>query len=232
MRVRARSRKRSGGDRGDVDLLYVAADGRTSRGSSAELSPPGPYDGDGGAATAAAHRLGRRRRTSGSSPTARRTRPSSSAVTTRRRIVTANLRASRLTILYGPSGVGKTSLLQAGVVHDLRRSRSSRTRRPGPSRRRSRSARSATGATTRCRRLMDAMHAPSARRSGGDRSCRAGSRASLCRRDAARLDAGGAHAARRPRPVRGLLPLPRRRGAARPRSPPSFRRSSTSRTCA
>jgi WD40 repeat protein len=36
------------------------------------------------------------------------------------RIVAGNLRASRLTIVYGPSGVGKTSLLQAGVVHDLR----------------------------------------------------------------------------------------------------------------
>jgi WD40 repeat protein len=35
-------------------------------------------------------------------------------------IVTANLRAARLTLVYGPSGVGKTSLLQAGVVHDLR----------------------------------------------------------------------------------------------------------------
>jgi WD40 repeat protein len=37
-----------------------------------------------------------------------------------KRIVTANLRGSRLTLVYGPSGVGKTSLLQAGVVHDLR----------------------------------------------------------------------------------------------------------------
>jgi WD40 repeat protein len=35
-------------------------------------------------------------------------------------IVTANVRANRLTLLYGPSGVGKTSLLLAGVVHDLR----------------------------------------------------------------------------------------------------------------
>jgi hypothetical protein len=36
-------------------------------------------------------------------------------------IVTANLRSSRLTLVYGPSGVGKSSLLQAGVVHGLRR---------------------------------------------------------------------------------------------------------------
>ena len=37
-----------------------------------------------------------------------------------KRIVAGNLRASRLTILYGPSGVGKTSLIRAGVVHDVR----------------------------------------------------------------------------------------------------------------
>ena len=37
-----------------------------------------------------------------------------------RTIVTANLRAARLTLLYGPSGVGKTPLLHAGVVSKLR----------------------------------------------------------------------------------------------------------------
>ena len=37
-----------------------------------------------------------------------------------RDVVDGNLHAGRLTILYGPSGVGKTSLLRAGVVHDLR----------------------------------------------------------------------------------------------------------------
>jgi WD40 repeat protein len=35
--------------------------------------------------------------------------------------ITANLRASRLTLLYGPTGAGKTSLLQAGVASALRR---------------------------------------------------------------------------------------------------------------
>jgi WD40 repeat protein len=35
-------------------------------------------------------------------------------------IVIANLMASRLTLLYGASGVGKTSLLRAGVTHELR----------------------------------------------------------------------------------------------------------------
>ena len=33
----------------------------------------------------------------------------------------ANLQASRLTVLYGASGVGKSSLLRAGVAHHLRR---------------------------------------------------------------------------------------------------------------
>jgi multidrug efflux pump subunit AcrA (membrane-fusion protein) len=37
-----------------------------------------------------------------------------------REIVTANLLASRLTVLYGPSGVGKSSLLNAGVAYHLR----------------------------------------------------------------------------------------------------------------
>ena len=35
-------------------------------------------------------------------------------------LVTANLMAARLTVLYGPSGVGKSSLLRCGVAHTLR----------------------------------------------------------------------------------------------------------------
>ena len=34
--------------------------------------------------------------------------------------VAANVLASRLTVLYGPSGVGKSSLLRAGVARRLR----------------------------------------------------------------------------------------------------------------
>ena len=33
--------------------------------------------------------------------------------------VAANLEVARLTLLYGPSGVGKSSLLRAGVFHQL-----------------------------------------------------------------------------------------------------------------
>jgi energy-coupling factor transporter ATP-binding protein EcfA2 len=35
-------------------------------------------------------------------------------------IVSANLRSTKLTVVYGPSGVGKSSLLMAGVIHELR----------------------------------------------------------------------------------------------------------------
>src|SRR5262249_37090617 len=37
-----------------------------------------------------------------------------------REIIIANLMPSRLTLLYGPSGVGKSSVLRAGVAHNLR----------------------------------------------------------------------------------------------------------------
>ncbi len=39
---------------------------------------------------------------------------------TERRIIADNLKATRLTVLYGPSGAGKTSVLRAGVAYDLR----------------------------------------------------------------------------------------------------------------
>ena len=38
-----------------------------------------------------------------------------------RQVITDNLQAARLTLIYGESGVGKTSVLRAGVVHLLRR---------------------------------------------------------------------------------------------------------------
>jgi putative ribosome biogenesis GTPase RsgA len=38
---------------------------------------------------------------------------------TEQEIITANLLASRLTLFYGASGVGKTSVLRAGVAHRL-----------------------------------------------------------------------------------------------------------------
>jgi hypothetical protein len=39
-----------------------------------------------------------------------------------RGVITANMLASRLTVLYGASGVGKSSLLRAGVAHELGKS--------------------------------------------------------------------------------------------------------------
>jgi hypothetical protein len=37
-----------------------------------------------------------------------------------RDVIVANVVASRLTVLYGPSGVGKSSIVRAGVARDLR----------------------------------------------------------------------------------------------------------------
>ena len=48
-----------------------------------------------------------------------------------RDIIIDNLRAYRLTLLYGPSGVGKSSVLRAGVVHELRERASRNKRRSG-----------------------------------------------------------------------------------------------------
>ena len=53
-------------------------------------------------------------------------------------MICANLMASRLTLLYGSSGVGKTSVLNAGVARKLRlkaRQNLARRGRRGPDRR-------------------------------------------------------------------------------------------------
>lgn len=50
-----------------------------------------------------------------------------------RSIIVANLRSSRFTLLYGPSGVGKSSVVGAGVVHFLnQRSRQNLLKRGAP----------------------------------------------------------------------------------------------------
>ena len=77
-----------------------------------------------------------------------------------RNIIAANLMASRLTLLYGPSGVGKSSVLNAGVAHDLRREAAD-TRRQARRRRFRSSSSFETGATT----LSAASISPSLTRS-------------------------------------------------------------------
>ena len=139
-----------------------------------------------------------------------------------REIIAANLMASRLTLLYGPSGVGKSSVLNAGVVHDLR---ARGGRQPAATRHRpiSRSSSSAPGATTRS--------PASSRHRTGDRPARRRARRSptAC----AQLDRGDRRrSADHPRSVRGVLPLSRLDRRRRARSPSSSRARSTASTCA
>ena len=112
-----RSRRSSGSDRGDVEV-YVALKEYVER-LDAELNATATRVIETFAPPEAAERRLPTPRTSAWFPTGRGTPRSSSVATRRSRSSTGNLRASRLTILYGSSGVGKTSLLQAGVVHDL-----------------------------------------------------------------------------------------------------------------
>ena len=126
-----------------------------------------------------------------------------------REIVSANLVGARLTLLYGPSGVGKSSVLLAGVASDLReRSRENLTATTRPA---SPWSSCAPGADP------DPAEAIAA-------AARAEAAALLEREDlpdpparatlAEVLDHWSAQvrrqAAHRVRPVRGVLPLPRR----------------------
>ena len=120
--------------------------------------------------------------------------------------------ASRLTVLYGETGVGKSSVLRAGVAHHLRRLAETNLAERGepglavvvfdewrgdplPALRRA----VAEAVTRRARRL-----APAARRAGLARG-----RPSDVAADP------GRRPLRDPRPGRGVLPLPRRRGGRR-----------------
>ena len=218
-----RSSRRSGATRGDVDLLYATLSDvrRAARrgGVRRSVEPHGMTDGS--------------RR-----PEPDRAPPPETPYVglvpyseddaafffgrdAEKRIVTANLRASRLTIVYGASGVGKTSLLQAGVVHDLReqlRAHAATRRERAPfaicvvPRLARRSALRADGGDPRCRRGGARRRELDPWRPGEPRG-----------RDAARVDRACADAARRARPVRGLLPLPRGRGRRATRSRRSSR---------
>ena len=151
-RSRSRSSGSSGGAR-DVDVLelpldeYVAALGRYVGCASRRARERRA------AARRARTRASRRSRTPSS------TRCSSSAASASSEIVVANLLASRLTVLYGPSGVGKSSLLRARSRGGCARSptpRSSSSRRGRAIRRGSRGDRSAVGRRAAVPRLAAA----------------------------------------------------------------------------
>ena len=134
-----------------------------------------------------------------------------------REIIVANLMASRLTVLYGETGVGKSSVLRAGVAHHLRAERRDGTSRSAASRR----SPSCVFDRWRDDPVEGIARGRCARRVRGA----LGREVAAPERDgslADRLDAWATRPRRRPlphpRPDRGVLPLPRRRhGPARSR---------------
>ena len=119
-------------------------------------------------------------------------------------IVVANLIASRLTVLYGPSGVGKSSLLARG--------------------RRTVAARAARGAARR--RLLELERRSERRALSEAVGEAAGVSTNGSAVAALELAQAGARRLPRARPGGGVLPLPRRRRADRPRSRRPSRRCS------
>ena len=111
-----------------------------------------------------------------------------------REIIVANLLASRLTVLYGESGVGKSSVLRAGVGPRPARA-------PGAAD--GRRVRRLAGRSGPCARVAD-------RRGDGRRAAGAAGRHARARRRA-----GGRRSVRNPGRARGGVPLPRRRTSGR-----------------
>jgi len=139
-----------------------------------------------------------------------------------REIITANLQAARLTLFYGPSGVGKSSVLRAGVDIICANSRSGTSPNwaAGVSGGRVQRLARAGGSGGRLGPRDPADCRPGV--AGPGRSGRVGR--PLARRSAARL--GGTHGrgpAAGPGSIRRVLSVPRQRRTARGRLPSNFR---------
>ncbi len=126
--------------------------------------------------------------------------------------------ASRLTLLYGPSGVGKSSVLNAGVAHHLRARPGAKPRRGKPE--------------FAHRHLPDVARRSARRPRTRDRDARSDAPPTGTRSPIGCVNATEADRRRpadHPRSVRGVLPLPRTDGRRRARSRSSSRARSTGR---
>ena len=207
-RARARELSRSSGDKRHGRLRRAAR--RVSRPSSSELVERGRRDDD--RATVWRRTRGSRRSTTPSS-----TRCSSSAANESAgdRGEPGRLAADRP--VRAEPGVGKSSVLRAGVAHDLRWPGGAW----GRGGRSSRSSSSTRGATTRSGRSARASRGHACPRR--DRGRAGGSR---CTVELAVAAAARRRPLRPARPDRGVLRLPRRRGGRRsPTSSPTWSRA-------